>query len=64
MITQLGIGIATSIFGMALNTFWKRVLDIQMHTYLYLFIYGHTYIDLYIPVYIPIYPYIFEYIPM
>ena len=27
MISELGIGIAASIFGLALNTFWKRTLQ-------------------------------------
>ena len=30
MISELGIGIATSIFGLVLITFWKRALSIEL----------------------------------
>ena len=38
MISQLGsgiIGIATSIFGLALNAFWKRAIYIHIYIYIY-----------------------------
>ena len=33
MISELGIGITTSIFGLALNTFWKRAPHIYIYIY-------------------------------
>ena len=45
---QLDIGIATSIFGLVLNPFWKRALHIHIATcrYIFIFIYIFIYMHL------------------
>ena len=48
MISDLDIGIATLLFGLALNAFWNRALHIYPPICIYIYIYIHTHTDQYI----------------
>ena len=38
MISELGFGIATSTFGLAVNEFWKRALHIYIYKFILVFV--------------------------
>ena len=43
MISEVGIGTATSIFGLVLNAFRKRALHTHIYIYIYIYEYIHWY---------------------
>ena len=65
IVSELGIGIATPIFGLTLNAFWKRAIHMfrGMHVYIYIYTYGRVYVSvcIYTQIYIHIRPYVRAY---
>ena len=48
MTSELGICNATSIFGLALNAFWKRIFDTHIYIYISIYIHIFTWVHRYI----------------